>query len=107
VKVRIRDHVRFSADRMAKIALAAGSRVQLDLYCLEPGQEQKAHAHADQDKIYVVLDGEGRVVLGDQDEALAAGEAALARAGLTHGLRNTGSARMLVLVVVSPPPPHA
>ena len=55
MRIRIRDHAKFQADRMAKVALATTSRTQLDLYCLEPGQGQKAHTHADQDKIYVVL----------------------------------------------------
>jgi len=107
MKIRPSEQARFSPDRMAKVALAATPRVQLDLYCLEPGQEQRPHAHGNQDKIYVVLEGEGRVVIGGREEPLASGEAAVAEAGTTHGLRNTGRGRMLVLVVVTPPPSHA
>lgn len=107
MKIRVQEHVKFRPDKMAKIALATTQRAQLDLYCLEPGQDQKPHAHDDQDKIYFVLEGRGRVVLGGASETLEAGEAIVAPAGATHGIANEGTGRLTVLVVVSPPPPHA
>ena len=107
MKINVRESARFAADRMAKIALATTPRAQLDLYCLEPGQSQKAHVHADQDKIYYVVEGRGRFVLGDGEHELSAGEAIVAAAGASHGVMNDSGARLLLLVVVSPPPPHA
>jgi mannose-6-phosphate isomerase-like protein (cupin superfamily) len=106
MKIRPREHAAFSPDKMAKIALASTGRAQLDLYCLEPGQEQKSHTHPDQDKVYVVLEGRGRVLVGAQEEWLEVGEAVVAPAGTPHGLSNPGPARLLALVVVSPPPRH-
>jgi len=107
VIIRVKDHARFQPDRMAKIALATTARAQLDLYCVGPGQSQTPHTHADQDKIYYVLEGEGRFRLGSETVALEAGEAVVARAGVEHGLVNAAAAPLLVLVVVTPPPPHA
>ena len=107
MKIRVRDHVRQDRERMAKVALATTSRAQLDLYCVAPGQAQKAHVHGDQDKIYYVLEGVGRFTLGAEDERLEAGDALVAPAGVEHGLVNDGGAPLLVLVVVAPPPPHA
>ena len=57
MRIRVKDHVKFQSDKMAKIALATTVRAQLDLYCVAPGQAQKPHSHADQDKIYYVLEG--------------------------------------------------
>jgi quercetin dioxygenase-like cupin family protein len=107
MKIRVGEHVKFSPDRMARIALATTERAQLDLYCLSPGQEQRPHAHADQDKIYYVLEGTARVHLDGQESTLEAGEALVAPAGHAHGLRNAGDAPLVALVVVAPPPPHA
>ena len=107
MKIRVSEHAKFRPDKMAKIALATTSRAQLDLYCLEPGQDQKPHAHDDQDKIYFVLGGRGRVVLGGEAETLEAGEAIVAPAGAVHGIANDGTEPLTVLVVVTPPPPHA
>lgn len=107
MKIRLRDHVTFRPDRMARIALARTDRTQLDLYCLEPGQEQRAHAHAGQDKVYVVLEGAARVVIDGEESVLEPGEAVLARAGQVHGVSSAGTGRLVALVVMSPPPEHA
>ena len=107
MKIRVTEHAKFRPDKMAKIALATTPRAQLDLYCLEPGQDQKRHAHDDQDKIYLVLEGQGRVALGDATETLGPGEAVVAPAGTAHGIANEGPGRLTVLVVVTPPPTHA
>lgn len=106
MKIRVKDHVTLTPDRMAKVGLASTDRSQLDLYCVAPGQSQKAHTHDDQDKIYYVLEGAGRFWLGGVEERLSAGEVLVAPAGVEHGLVNDGSAPLLVLVVVAPPPPH-
>jgi mannose-6-phosphate isomerase-like protein (cupin superfamily) len=107
MKIRVRDHATLNPEKMARVALATTARAQLDLYCLTPGQEQKAHTHADQDKIYFVLEGRGRVVVGDREELVEAGEAVVAPAGTAHGLANAGATPLLALVVVTPPPRHA
>jgi mannose-6-phosphate isomerase-like protein (cupin superfamily) len=107
MKITVRDHAKFQADKMAKVALATTARAQLDLYCVGPGQEQKPHTHEDQDKIYFVLDGRGSFVVDDGRETLGPGDAIVATAGRSHGLVNEGPAPLLVLVVVSPPPAHA
>lgn len=107
MKIRPREHARFMPEKMAKIALATTPRIQLDLYCLAPGQEQKPHAHGDQDKIYVGLEGRGRVVVDGVEDTLGPGEAVVARAGISHGLRNDGPEPLLVLALIAPPPVHA
>jgi len=106
-KIRVRDHITHDAAKMAKVALAATPRALLDLYCVAPGQAQRPHVHDDQDKIYYVVSGAGRFSLGGDSERLEAGEALVAPAGAEHGLVNDGTEPLLVLVVVTPPPPHA
>src|SRR2546427_10986559 len=75
MKIRVKDHVKFQADKMAKIALATTARAQLDLYCVAPGQAQTPHRHVDQDKIYYVLEGRGRFRVGADEETVEAGGA--------------------------------
>ena len=107
MKIRVRDHVKLQPDKMAKVALATTPRAQLDVYCLAPGQTQKAHVHSDQDKICYVVEGRGRFTLDGSEETLDAGEAIVARAGASHGITNAADTPLVVLVVVTPPPPHA
>jgi len=104
MKIRLADRAKYQPDKMAKIALASTPRAQVDLYCLEPGQSQKVHAHDGQDKVYVVLEGRGRFTLDGGEHA---GEALVAAAGSQHGVANDSRERLLLLVFVAPPPPHA
>ena len=107
MKITVKDHVKLEAGKMAKVALASTPRALLDLYCLAPGQSQKAHVHGDQDKICYVVEGRGRFVLENVVQTLGPGEAIVARAGVAHGIANDGEVPLVVLVVVTPPPPHA
>ena len=99
---------RFDAARMRKNSVFETSRFFCDLYCLEPGQSQSPHAHDGSDKIYVVMEGEGTFRVGDEEEALEAGQAVLAPSGQIHGVVNEGPDRLVCLVFMAPPPrPHS
>ena len=75
-----------------------------DIYCLEPGQAQKGHVHGEQDKIYIVLDGQGTFQVGKEEQVLAPGQGIMASAGEEHGVRNHTQQRLTVLVFVAPNP---
>lgn len=106
MKIRVRDHVKVAADKMARVGLSSTARTQLDLYCVAPGQSQTLHRHEGEDKVYYVLEGAGRFSVGGAEERLEAGEAVVAPAGEEHGLVNDGAELLLVLVMVAPPPAH-
>jgi len=80
---------RFSPDKLQKLNLFETERSSCDVYCLEPGQEQKAHAHAGNDKVYAVLEGSVEVRVGGETRALHAGEAALCPAGASTAWRTS------------------
>jgi quercetin dioxygenase-like cupin family protein len=94
----------FVPDKMGKTTLAQGDFLFAGLNSFEPGQEHAAHAHRGQDKLYVVLQGSGEVSVGGQTEQLEAGDAAFAPAEVKHSIRNTSSARLVVMAVLGPPP---
>jgi quercetin dioxygenase-like cupin family protein len=98
---------RFSADKMQKVNLFETQRLFADIYCLEPGQEQKRHAHSGADKIYFVLEGTGRFQIGDDNRELSADQIVLAPEGVEHGVRNESQARLVVLVFMAPNPNKA
>lgn len=94
----------FSAEKMKKVGLFATEHFFCDLYCLEPGQVQKPHAHAGCDKVYLVTEGEGRFRVGDDEQTLRAGQAVMAASGEVHGIHNDSDARLVVLTWMAPPP---
>ena len=95
---------RFEAAKMQKLNLFESERFFLDVYCLEPGQSQKAHAHAGSDKVYAVLEGSVHARVGSEEQRLEAGDAVLAPAGSEHGIENRSQARAAVLVFMAPRP---
>ena len=106
MKIRVEDRIQFQPEKLTKIALGITGHFQLDLYCVAPGQAQKAHTHDAQDKVYYVLKGAGRFSLAAKEEKLGRGEALIAPAGVEHGLVNDGPDPLVILVVVAPPPKH-
>jgi quercetin dioxygenase-like cupin family protein len=95
---------RFAREKLQKVPLFAGPNFFLDLYCLEPGQNQKPHAHLDSAKVYLVLEGSACATLGTQELTLGAGEAVMAAPGEPHGIRNDSQQRAVVLTFMAPPP---
>ena len=106
MKIRVGDKIQFQPEKLSKIVLGLTGHFQLDLYCVAPGQAQKAHTHDAQDKVYYVLKGAGRFSLSAKEEKLGEGEALIAPAGVEHGLVNDGPDALVILVVVAPPPKH-
>ncbi len=95
---------RFAAEKMQKLNLFETARFFCDVYCLEPGQAQKAHSHAESDKVYALLEGAVTVQVGAEEAPLAPGDCVLAPAGEAHGVRNTGTERAALLVFMAPHP---
>jgi mannose-6-phosphate isomerase-like protein (cupin superfamily) len=102
--VDVQEAARFAADKMKKNNLFTTDRLFCDVYCFEPGQEQHSHSHVGSDKVYFVLEGAARITVGAEERAVAAGTAALAPAGMAHGVTNPGPGRLKVLVVMAPKP---
>jgi quercetin dioxygenase-like cupin family protein len=95
---------RFDGAKMQKINLFETERFFCDVYCLEPGQAQKAHAHEGSDKLYSVLEGSVVARVGSEEQELKAGDTVLAPAGSEHGLVNRSQQRAAVLVFMAPRP---
>src|SRR5688572_4534084 len=103
----IRSERRFSTEKMQKVNLFETERMFADIYCLEPGQEQKRHAHSGADKIYFVLEGTGKFNVGEEERELGADQVVLAPADVEHGVRNQSDARLVLLVFMAPNPNKA
>jgi mannose-6-phosphate isomerase-like protein (cupin superfamily) len=101
---RVSSFARFAPDKMTKTTLVQGDSLFAGLNSFDLGQEHSLHAHEGQDKLYVLLEGSGMVRVGEETELLCAGDAAFAPSGVPHSIRNTGPDRLVVMVVLAPPP---
>ena len=94
----------YSSEKMGKSTIFRSERVMVGLNAFEPGQEHPLHAHQGMDKVYQVIEGEGRFLLEGREVAMQAGTLLVAPEGAPHGIRNTGTDRLLVLAVLAPAP---
>ena len=74
------------------------------LWRLEPGQASTRHRHAEQEELYVLLEGSGRVRIDDEEPlTLAPLDSFLVEPGSLRQLFNDTAADQLWLVVGAPP----
>ena len=102
--INIADYQKFSQEKMKKNNIFQTARFFCDIYCFEPGQEQKGHIHGEQDKVYIVLEGKGTFQVGNEKQVLGPGDGTMAPAGEEHGVLNHTKNRLKVLVFVAPNP---
>ena len=102
--IRPEQHAAFSPDKMGKSTIFSSARLLVGLNCFEPGQAHALHTHAGMDKVYHVLRGSGRFLLADRELDMDAGTMLVAPEGVAHGIRNTGTERLVVLAILAPAP---
>ena len=103
--IRPADRAQWRPDKMGKATLFESPRMLVGLNAFEAGQSHTLHSHQGMDKVYQVIEGEGMLLLDEGRElAMNAGDLVVAPEGVPHGIRNTGSRRLLVLVILSPAP---
>ncbi len=98
------DHAVYHRQKMGKSTLFQSERILVGLNAFEPGQEHALHSHDGMDKVYHVLRGEGLFLLTDREIPMEAGVMLIAPEGVPHGIRNTGTERLLVLAILAPAP---
>ena len=96
--------VRFSDEKMQKSPVFDSPKYFCDLYCMRPGQDQRVHSHADSDKIYFVLRGKGLFHIAGEERELGEGETVIARPGQDHGVKNSSTEDLVLLVFMTPRP---
>ena len=99
-----RDHVGTRDDKAYKHTFFQSERLLTGLNCLQPGQGQHIHIHAEQDKFYLVLAGVGRFSVDGEEKECGPGELILAPAGIDHGVTNDGDTVLTFMTVIAPFP---
>ena len=98
------DHTGSQAEKFYKTTLWQGDQVMVGMNCLEANQRQDTHAHQGADKFYFVLEGRGSFIVGNEERDAEQGSLIFAPAGIPHGVSNSSSERLSLLVAIAPPP---
>lgn len=98
------DHPVFKGVRISKIVTRAeGESIGVSILEIAPKAEIGLHTHdAALDSIYV-LDGKGEAYVNGEWRGITAGDYILVPEKAEHGIRNTGSAALVLFVAHAPP----
>ncbi|MGO4259736.1 cupin domain-containing protein [Lysobacter sp. TAB13] len=77
---------------------AAGFDIVFRQRALHPGASIGEHTN-DKDEIYYIVSGQGELTLDGKRSLVVSGDAILTRNGSRHGLRQTGSRDLTIIVV--------
>jgi len=84
-----------------------GTRAQLVLMCLQPGEEIGSEVHPNIDQFFRIEEGEARFVLGGKEELIERkGDAVLVPAGTYHNVINASKVAELKMYTIYSPPNH-
>ena len=67
---------------------------------LPPGASIGAHEHVNEDEIYIVQRGQGKMTDGAKEIDIATGDAILTGGGSSHSIKNTGTEELVVTAVI-------
>jgi len=81
---------------------ADSNRLDFALGVLEPGEYLKKHYHPNSDEVYFVLEGEGKLYIEDREEDLRPNRAVLIPSKVIHGVKNTGSSKLVIAFFTAP-----
>lgn len=87
-----------------KATILDGTQLFVGMNVYGPGDGQPAHVHGDQDKVYIVAEGEGDFQVAEETRRCGPGAVISAGAGVVHGVSNPGPGRLVLLVAMAPPP---
>ena len=70
---------------------------------VEVGQASEPHVLKSNSELYVILEGEGELFIGEERAILRGGDSALVPKGETQWIKNVGNVDLKFYVIVSPP----
>jgi quercetin dioxygenase-like cupin family protein len=80
---------------------AGAQRLTVTRVEIQPGGVQHDHAH-DPEQSYLILEGEGRMRVGEETQMVHPGDCIFIPSGNKHGLVNTGAGMLIYLSAASP-----
>ncbi len=68
---------------------------------IKPGGTNLLHSHEDREQVYLLLQGEGVMQVGEEKEKIKAGDAVFLPVQVPHGFFNTGEKTAEILLLAA------
>ena len=81
---------------------AAGARHSVAYVTIPPGKASLRHYHPEAEESYYILQGEARMLLGEEEASLSAGQIVYVPPLQPHRIVSTGTADLVFLAICAP-----
>jgi len=95
----------FSAAGFMRRRVWQTDNLHCNIYCFEPGQQNRLHRHPVSNEVVFCWEREGVVVVGEEQAPIRAGETVLVPVNVPHVYINTSKDRRMIITVVQCPLP--
>lgn len=83
--------------------VATGDHEQVVVMTLAPGEDIGSEVHASTDQVFVLVEGTGVAVLGEEMRSFDDGDLVFVRAGTRHNIINRGDKPLRLITIYAPP----
>jgi quercetin dioxygenase-like cupin family protein len=87
---------------LVSVARDGASYIDLRMSCYAPKAYVQRHVHESKDQVYLFLEGEGLLEIGDERHVVRPSSFVFIRPGVPHALQNTGTGNLVFLVITTP-----
>ena len=87
---------------LVSVAQDGASYLDLRLSCYAPKAYVQRHSHDAKEQVYLFLEGEGVLEIGDERRVVRPQSFVFLKPGIPHALVNTGTTNLVFLVVTTP-----
>lgn len=81
--------------------IASGKFSEIYILSLHAGQETGQKSHQDKDKTYVIVEGQGAIVIDGMAETFLPDDLILLPTGTTYNIKNTGTGDLKMFAICS------
>jgi mannose-6-phosphate isomerase-like protein (cupin superfamily) len=68
-----------------------------------PGSQQPLHAHPESEQVYVIVSGQGRMIIAGEEQEVRAGTLVFIPPGAEHAIHNPGPHELAYISAAAPP----
>ena len=68
-----------------------------------PGSQQPLHSHANSEQVYVIVSGQGTMLIDDEEQTVGPGDTIFIPPGSRHAIRNDSGTELVFATAASPP----
>ena len=91
----------FSDDKYSRVPIN-GTKGLIRLLCFKPNQSVPCHKHAEGDEYFFVIQGKGKIRIGNEETEAGSGTIVRAPANVLHQWKNGTENLVLLSVLISP-----